>query len=779
MPRQVGFRFPIPTYPGGELFTTGSNNAGELGLGDTTSRSSPVQVGSLTNWKQISSSDNHTAAIKYDNTLWTWGLNSTNGELGLDDKTNRSTPVQVGTLTNWKQVACASSMTAAVKTDGTLWTWGAGSGQLGLGNTTSRSSPYQVGTLTNWSQVSLGSGHALAVKTDGTLWAWGTRVYGQLGLNINSGIDTSSPVQVGTLTNWYQVSCSGDSTAAVKTDGTLWGWGNNDTGQLGLSDGTSRSSPVQVGVLTNWSAVSIGGGPGPGVDTSTVAVKTDGTLWVWGSQNRGQLGLNSTGGIGGTKISSPVQLGLLTNWKQATMGSLFCVATRTDGTLWGWGENTSGQLGLNDRTPRSSPVQIGSQTYWSGVMSDSGTTASSDFIKLALNVEDLSTVVDMGDMFVEKDAFLNNGLYAWGQAASGELGQSSVTYRSSPVQVGSLTNWRLVSSSKYYTASLKTDGTLWVWGQNTAGQLGLNNTTNISSPVQIGTLTDWKTLSTSVGTFRPGTIATMSIKTDGTLWAWGVQGTAFGTGYGVLGLNDLVHRSSPTQVGSLTNWKQTANGYDHTLAVKTDGTLWAWGSNFYGHLGDNTLTHRSSPYQVGSLTNWKQVSAGQYSSAALKTDGTLWTWGFNTEGSLGLGDIAHRSSPVQVGSLTNWKQVSAGGLYQMMAIKTDGTLWAWGRGTNGLLGLNDLVHRSSPVQVGSLTNWKLVSSGTYFCSAIKTDGTLWMWGNAVNLVGSLGLGNYVHRSSPTQVGSLTNWKLVSSGLYHTNAIVSDDFYTYT
>ena len=176
-----------------------------------------------------------------------------------------------------------------------------------------------------------------------------------------------------------------------------------------------------------------------------------------------------------------------------------------------------------------------------------------------------------------------------------------------------------------------------------------------SSPVQVGALTNWKQVAC-------GYTHTVSVKTGGTLWSCGYNNT------GRLGLGDVVHRSSPVQVGLLTNWKQVACGYTHTVSVKTDGTLWSCGyNNTYGQLGLGDVVNRSSPVQVGLLTNWKQVSCGRYHTVSVKTDGTLWSCGYNTNGQLGLGNVVHRSSPVQVGSLTNWKQV-AGGRYHTVAI---------------------------------------------------------------------------------------------------------------
>ena len=211
----------------------------------------------------------------------------------------------------------------------------------------------QVGALTTWYQIAAGTHFTIATKTDGTLWSWGNGLNGRLG--VNSTVTHSSPVQVGALTTWYQIAVGDQFALATKTDGTLWSWGTNAAGQLGLGDaaGTNRSSPVQVGALTTWSKVAAGG-------YHSVATKTDGTLWIWGRNATGQLGLNDT-----INTSSPVQVGLLTTWSQVAGSLNFTSAIKTDGTLWAWGLGTSGQLGAGDDISRSSPVQIGSLTTWS------------------------------------------------------------------------------------------------------------------------------------------------------------------------------------------------------------------------------------------------------------------------------------------------------------------------------------------------------------------------------------------------------------------------------
>jgi alpha-tubulin suppressor-like RCC1 family protein len=386
-------------------------------------------------------------------------------------------------------------------------------------------------------------------------------------------------------------------------------------------------------------------------------------------------------------------------------------------------------------------------------------------------------------MFVSKELFLDAGLYAWGSNGNGQLGVGNTAYYSSPVQVGSLTNWKQVSSggpgagSSYIcTAAVNTIGQLWTWGTNVYGQLGIGASGNYySSPVQVGTLNNWKQVSASGWGIA-------SIKTDGTLWVWGSNS------YGQLGQGNTTYYSSPVQVGALNNWKQVSIGgaevyaggqsaFGSTAAVKTDGTLWAWGSNAAGQLGQNYAgNYYSSPIQIGALTNWKEVSVGTGFMLSIKTDGTLWAWGSNGSGQLGIGNQVSYSSPVQIGALTSWKQVSAStNSNHTFAIKNDGTLWAWGQNNYGQLGTNNTTYYSSPVQVGNLTNWKQVSAGYRLGVALKTDGTIWTWG--WNLSGPIGIGvnsATVYYSSPVQVGALTSWKQIAAGEQNVLAISAPD-----
>ena len=303
---------------------------------------------------------------------------------------------------------------------------------------------------------------------------------------------------------------------------------------------------------------------------------------------------------------------------------------------------------------------------------------------------------------------------------------------------------------------------IYSWGYNNRGQLGQNDRVTRSSPVQIGSETGWSPLSGQLsadGTNR----GNMAIKTNGTLWGWGSNP------YGNLGTNDAVYRSSPVQIGAGTTWSQVNSHMTVTIATKTDGTLWTWGRNNDGQLGHGGSVYRSSPTQVGTATNWDKVATGLHSMAT-KTDGTLWAWGNNYYGQLGQNDRTYRNSPLQVGTATNWILVVNGDT-NTTATKTDGTLWSWGDNSSGQLGQNDTTNRSSPTQIGTATNWNKFSSSSTHNIATKTDGTLWLWGFGSGLL-AFNDTNY-QRNSPTQVGSTTNWNQVSAGTKHSMATKTD------
>jgi alpha-tubulin suppressor-like RCC1 family protein len=369
-------------------------------------------------------------------------------------------------------------------------------------------------------------------------------------------------------------------------------------------------------------------GAGAGVE-----VPTEGQLWYAGDGQFGQTGRGSTSdNKNWTNLTGDA------TWSRVACGDWSSLGYKANGTLWTWGRGADGQSGHGDTTNRSSPVQVGSLTNW-------GTHGR-------MGAEVSSHIKTDGTLWV----FGNNQHY--------QVGDGTTTHRSSPVQIGSATNWASVGGAAYSSCAINTSGQLYTWGRNTSvGTCGQgHDSSNIQTPTQVGSLTNWKHAASLKGN------SIICSKTDGTMWAWGTNGS------GRLGLGDTSQRNSPVQVGSLTNWglekDQLSGGQDFTLAIKQDGTMWAWGNNSKGQLGQGNTTNQSSPVQVGSASNWAKVGGGHNSAYAINTSGELYVWGYNSYssqvGHLGLDDNTNRSTPVLVSS--GW--VSAfGGYAHTMGVK--------------------------------------------------------------------------------------------------------------
>lgn len=361
---------------------------------------------------------------------------------------------------------------------------------------------------------------------------------------------------------------------------------------------------------------------------------------------------------------------------------------RTGAGLWVWGGNGGGQLGQNDLTHRSSPVQVPGTTWCFAV-------GGGCLIAAIKN---------------------DNTFWVWGSNTLGQFGNNNSTHRSSPIQVPGTTWCSITAGGEgtqefYNMYAIKTDCTLWSWGYNSAGQLAQNDRTCRSSPIQIPGINWWSRPTINI-TPSSLSLSAKALKTDCTLYTWGYNA------YGDLGQNDVAHRSSPVQVPG-TNWCFVLSGSYSIAALKTDNTLYTWGLNDAGQLGQNDRASRSSPTQIPGITWCSLQTSAKYATGAcerdafygLKTDGTLWSWGSGRSGELGQNSITHRSSPVQIPGTTWCKLFCHHGTYHIGAFKTDCTLWTWGNNYQGELGLNvNLAGYSSPVQLPG-TNWTGASGG--------------------------------------------------------------------
>ena len=349
--------------------------------------------------------------------------------------------------------------------------------------------------------------------------------------------------------------------------------------------------------------------------------------------------------------------------------------------LFRWGRNNTGTLGDGTHDDRSSPVQIGSSGSWKA--------ANGFSVSLALRSD--------------------GRLYSCGGSAEGALGQGPLLIVSSPVQVGSDRDWAVIAGGYGNAFSLGIRaGKLFVWGDGYYGQLGdgSNGATAMrSSPVQLGSETDWDSLAT-------GQAFCLGIR-GGRLFAWGQNA------YGQLGLGDNNSRSSPVQVGAETDWVSVAGGgAGHVMSIR-GGKLYAWGYNPQGQLGDGTDVSKNSPIQIGGETDWVEVSCGGYWTLARRADGTIYSWGSGQlYGELGIGLREFRSSPVQIGAETDWLKIAAYGEAGagIRGSGGKGKLYTWGENDHGQLGLGDSHDRSSPVQVGSDADWLSIMVSGGFCA---------------------------------------------------------------
>jgi alpha-tubulin suppressor-like RCC1 family protein len=358
---------------------------------------------------------------------------------------------------------------------------------------------------------------------------------------------------------------------------------------------------------------------------------------------------------------------------------------------------------------------------------------------------------------------IGQAAYSWGYNGAGRLGDGTTVAKISPVSVvGGFTDWVQVSAGNAFSLGIRANGTAWAWGSGSYGRLGDNTTVSKRSPVSVvGGFTDWIQVS--------GTgVHSLGVRVNGTAWAWGCNSN------GRLGDNTAVGKSSPVSVvGGFTDWIQVSAGTAHSLGLRENGTAWAWGGGTYGLLGDGTTVAKSSPVSViGGFTDWTQVSAGNNHSLGVRANGTAWGWGNNSNGRLGDNSTVDKSSPVLVaGGFTDWTQVSAGNAHSL-GVRLDGTAWAWGCNNFGQLGDGTTVAKSSPVSVvGGFTDWIQVSPSIGFSLGLRANGTAWGWG--VGDSGQLGNGTTTSRLSPVSVvGGFTDWIQVSGGSQHSLAIRS-------
>jgi alpha-tubulin suppressor-like RCC1 family protein len=505
-------------------------------------------------------------------------------------------------------------------------------------------------------------------------------------------ITTTATAPLATDINWSATAQATFTFAPATTNGTytLYAWAKDNAGNISA---TASGASVSFGLCSITASSDTNGtitlpgesnyycnqnrlykmAPKPGYKIADVLV--DGL-------SVGKVSsylFTSTAATDSHTISATFEPDPFANWHQVTPGYLHTLAVRADGTMWAWGDNSGKQLGDGTSTPRYNPIRVTAYSDWQAV-------AAGPYHSLGRRV--------------------NGNLYGWGDNSSGQLGASGSAL---PVLIDSNIYWQDLAAagtagatpalSSSYSLTRKTDGSF--------KQMGVSPTSSATAAL----LTDWVVLSAGIS-------HAAAIRADGTIWSWGANTK------GQLGDSSIATRTTPVQTGSATNWVQVAAGAAHSVGLQANGTLWTWGDNSKGQLGtDQMPNYSSSPFQIGSDQSWKAVSAGDNHTLALRSDGTIWAFGDNSSGQLGDGSGATTNFPVQVGTDSDWNSITAHGNISY-GIKNNNTLYAWGANNKGQLGDTTTVNKLSPVLVGTNTNSFVIAATSSNGGSISPSGAL-------------------------------------------------------
>jgi alpha-tubulin suppressor-like RCC1 family protein len=679
----VGSYHTVAIKADGSLWGWGSNERGQLGGEDVTG-DQPVRMGD--GFVAVAANNTFSLAVRKDGTLWSWGGAAQSMKGGLLEK-RKTKPRLMGK--SFVSLSAGDASFAALKSDGTLWMWGRDNdGQLGIGSEGSwyhrqyrdEQLPALVGK--DFAVVSTGYSHTAAVRKDGTLWTWGHGTWGVLG---NGTDDQGSRVPIN-IDNGYMLAVAGFlNSAALKADGSLWLWGGNQLGIFGDCTTKIHNKPVQVG--TGFAQMALG-------EDFLVALKSDGGVWTWGwpwdgdqmdtpraCRKSAKVVFGDGVNAWDKAVAEPIRMNLAeprgsSDVVSIAAGESHSAMVKADGSLWTWGSNEYGQLAIGTTEYRKLPQQSGME--FAEVFADANHTLAlkkdgslwrwgavpshyprGDFLK-AKNVAFAPVKV-----FPATVRLLHSG-YEMGRALGisndGAILDWGYYWDSSKQPVAFGRDVREIAAGRFRSYAIRNDGSLWELGQYPVKP----------PPKQVG-----KDFVHVVS----GADHAYGIKVDGSLWAWGENGMY------QLGDGTKATRADPVKIGS--GFVQVSIGRFHGIALASDGSVWTWGDNETGVIGDGTTVARARPVKIG--TGFVKITAGNYHNLALKADGALWAWGNNEDSQLGDGTNVRRLAPVQVypavadrkaaipapamrSSVTSVRT----GLYRSCAFYRDGSVKCWG-----------------------------------------------------------------------------------------------------
>ncbi len=714
----------VATPPGQDIWCWGRNTTGQLGDGSDTDSMIPVRVNAL-QAIGISAGHDHTCAIDVASSVWCWGSDAF-GELG-DGTTSvqsESPEIVLGVLAT--QVSAGNGHTCAVTLAQTVDCWGDNNyGELGDGTTADASTPQPVLGLTGVVQVAAGSFHTCALESDGTVWCWGDDSSGGLG----NGTRTSSdvPEKVG-LEDAVYVAAGFDDSCAIISGGDLKCWGNNNNGQLGAGNFLDHLVPVQtVGLTSGVGQVTMG------QDFSCALVTTSMTTALcWGdADGHGQLGNGSFGAQSAVPtpvfglVNSPT--GLATGPVQIDAGAHHACVVLASGPLDCWGEGFYGDLGDGSLLDHALPTQViglplpagGVQSVTVGTVTGCAVTSALTAACWGQDVGDgspLATIhpsavplpglpassvsqisAGFGACALTLQGGLKTSVFCWGDNSNGELGDKTTTDRTVPVKVKGLSGAVAVTIGGRHACALIRNGGAECWGANGNGQLGNGTTSESHSPVPV------TGLPANLAQIAAGGTHTCALRTDGTVWCWGSGGN------GELGNGSTSDSSTPVMVTGLPSVVQIAVGGnllggDSTCALTSSGAVFCWGKNANGELGNGTTTNSDVPVQVIGLPSAVSVTQTAGTGCAVLVTGQVDCWGDNGVGELGDGVLGGMTTtPVMVSGLTTGgSSLNANNSGSACALDLSQAAQCWGWNVDGQLGDGSTTDSDLPVPVSGL-----------------------------------------------------------------------------
>ena len=753
----------------GTLWGMGTNEFGQLGDGTTLRRNEAQLVPGLPALTAVAAGHGSAYALAQDGTVWAWGRND-HGQLGDGTQNDRSVPALVLGLANVTRIAASSMSALALRADGSVWMWGwaavgsAGDGvNVGPGDAAyNHLLPTQVLVPDQVTAISAGFLHHLVLRSDGTVWTWGKGGSGENGTGAAGLVEhLLAPLQVPGLDHVVAIDAKGTGfSLALKDDGTVWAWGANNIGQLGMSGSNYLTVPTQVSGLADIVAIAAG-------YEHVLARRSDGAVFAWGRNSDGQLGDNGLanraapaavagpGGTGQLNLVQPapvnfnqlpragISLNLSSGVAPLTVAATTAYATDLDGTIRALNWTTSdGQQATGD-VASFTFTQPGTFGITLLVVDDAGGSGKS-YAQVVVAPEPAAAVqatpkVGMDDH--SAIALSNDGrVLAWGH----RWGLGFFDMSASPSEVATLPIANGISGAVDFSVAwgsrhvLLADGSVLGWGGNSNGQVGVGSQDSmIYYPQLLSNLPAVQALASAAGSTH-----TLVLSRDKRVFAWGYNA------YGQLGVGDGIDRLAPTEVTGLNDVLALISGWRYSAALKTDGTVWAWGDNSFYQLGDGTRTASVRPKQVPGLSDITRIFPSYYSLFAQKADGTVWATG-NLPFTLATNIPGQNAGAYRVPELDNALQIE-GADGSIVVLKTDGTVWSGGRPTNaGVLGFRDAGEFAGLKQLHGITDAISVAKTMFGAMILRRDGTVLAWG--LNDNGQLGDGTLAARLTPVLV----------------------------